>query len=447
VELPAQYAPPAAPYAGTRRIRVVGPHFGLAPGDIGPCYPPADSEGHYALSLPSITLLDSSLPWQISLGGAPSEEPAPWLALLLLLPEEIRPNPAVGTASTDGSFVVGLADYLAPPAEVQGPKFTEAQRAAFLRQYEKLSLQVIDVDAAAFTAIAPQFTELHFLAHARETNPEHQEIAALHTPGRVSAVLGNRLPTGSPSGLYLAHLVSLEGFADILPGSGLPSKKIVRLASLARWTFRSTEGAGENFVALMAGLDAGTLTLAPAEPATPGPEETVAAAMAHGYCALHYATRLGEASTGWYRGPCLPVPMRRNKQPPFGAAEAGLIYDWKAASAASNGLFDLSFAVAWQTGRLAALADRQFVTALLTWVRGNMAAAQFLAERGATGPRPGLLAADAAPAQRLAPDLARTQGLRFLAEHLAPLLSSSPTPGTPQPLLGPPRLREKKRRP
>ena len=86
-------------------------------------------------------------------------------------------------------------------------------------------------------------------------------------------------------------------------------------------------------------------------------------ALALGYAAADYRTRLGERTVAWYRGPLLPVAMQPNPQPPFRDAEAALVYD------PDTGMFDVSFGVAWQTGRLLALADREIATALAAWVR------------------------------------------------------------------------------
>ena len=455
IELPPHYAPPA-PYETIRRMRVAGPHFTLAPGDVAAFIPAANSVAAYEHVLPAAVLAQSGLPWQISLGGARSGPlVAPWMAVLLLLPEEIlAPAGEGGAAALAGSFTVPLAAYLEPPSGCFGPQFSAQEKAAFLRQYDKLSVAVVDVAAGAFAAIAPSLEDLPYLAHARDVDIEHQVIDEGQEPGRVAVVLGNRLPMGSASGLYLAHLVSLEGFASVLPGgAALPAgTAAVRLVSLASWVFTSL-GQSSDFAGTMAGLDAGTLRLpepppAVARRASGTPDTTIREALALGYTAMRYATRLGEETTGWYRGPCLPVPMMRNAQPPFGAAEAGLIYDWDRPQRTSDGLFDLSFAVAWQTGRLAALADRQFVTALLAWVRETNDLARLLAERLDWLRRyPGIAAVNDA-GQLLAPDLLRHRAFRLLADGLAPLLAP-PDPrlqgdaaavlARPWPLFGPPR--------
>jgi hypothetical protein len=451
VELPAEYGPPA-PYQNSKRMRVAGPHFGLDSSDVASVYPPPNSQDRYSNILPCVVLVNRGLPWQITIGGPLSgPQVAPWMALFLVTPEEIvAPPDQNASGNLNGTRVIPLTEYLNPPSGVFGPQFTEHEKQAFEKQYEKLSVTVVDVTRELFSAIAPALDELPFLAHVREIETEHQEISKVGEDGWVASVLGNRFPSGSKSGVYIAHLVSLEGFGGVLPGSGTvpESASAVRLVSLASWAFNSLEGGGD-FAKLMAQLDSNTLRM-PELVKDPGtePEKEIAAALACGYTAMPYQTRLGELTTGWYRGPCLPVPMQRNMQPSYPAAEAGLIYDWNREAKTSRGLFDLSFGTAWQTGRLCALADRQFVTALLAWIRENNTIAQLLAERIALFQRYPSFELPNEVEELLSPDLLRRSSRRFFIETLAPMMSP-PDPrvnrdlplhlAEPRPLLGPPR--------
>jgi hypothetical protein len=452
VQLTKDQEPPEATYPAAKQLRIVGPHFGLAADDVASVYPSANSQSDYEDVLPAVTLASRSLPWQIHIGG-PLDGPlvAPWCALLLLTPEEIRVPVQTGAAagSATGTQVVPLAEYLTP-RDAFGPQFSPVQKEGFLRQYPDLQVSVVDVSAEAFAAVAPGLAELPYLAHARESATDDQEIDGRYEDGWVATVLANRLPVGSPSGVYVAHLVSLEGFAGVLPGSGAlpPSADTVRLVSLTSWSFNSISG-GDDFAAIMAHLDSTALTMPlPMADLQPGPQHEVARALGLGYTAVRYETRLGETTTGWYRGPCIPVPMERNVQPAYAAAESALIYDWDPHSDASTGLFDLSFGVAWQTGRLAALADRQFVTALLAWARRNNAIAQLLAERMTLLQTCTALDLPHTVAELMAPGLMREHTRRFLAQTFAPMLATPdpratgdvhPLLARPRPLLGPPR--------
>jgi hypothetical protein len=97
------------------------------------------------------------------------------------------------------------------------------------------------------------------------------------------------------------------------------------------------------------------------------PGKIVSTALTNGYVPTVYATRYGQKTLAWYRGPLSPVKpdefTRTSDIPHFEASSDAVIFD------PSTGLFDMSYSVAWQTGRLMALASRSFGAALLDWRR------------------------------------------------------------------------------
>lgn len=428
-----------AAYRHEQPVRVTGPHFGLAPGDVRAMHPPAGSTADYTRTLPSVVLGNPALPWIVAPGpvGADRQRPA-WMALLLLTPDEIAVPEQLGAASLTGTHAVPLADFLAPPEGVVGPVFTAVQRAGFRQENPPdFTVPVVDVDCDAFRAVAPRADELALLAHARLVDPADQETDE-STVDTVAVVVGNRLARGSSDGLYIAHLVSVEGFTGYLTPGTVPAGRTVRLISLASWTFTSVPG-GRDFPAVMRGLDSGLLRLPGGftEPRGEG-EQLVSQALSLGYAAAEHRTRLGERTVAWYRGPCLPVRMKRNPQPPYGSADGALIYDPR------TGIFDVSFAVAWQTGRLSALADREIVVALLRWLRAYQRAGHLALERSALRRSLGLpttAESDPAgsspalsPSSAPGPASARSQARAALAAVLARLPRGGADPG----VLGPP---------
>ena len=372
-------------YRYVQPLRVTGPHFGLGPRDVFSVHPPAGSDADWSGRLPSVVLTQRGLPWvietrtdqRVPADTAPLNAPAPWCAVLLLTPEEIADGDPEAAASPAGTRQILLTDYLTPPPEVRGPAFTQRQIARFRQQHPAdFTVTTIDVPAAVFSRIAPSLPETRLLAHTRTVRDDVGARLDAQAAGDYAAVLGNRLVTGSDSGVYIAHLVSLEGFEDALPPARLGTADRVRLISLTGWTFTS-RARGEAFAAVMQRLDTGPLRMPDAlgEPAgmedgtsapDPDPRDPamlIRKALALGYTAADYRTRLGERTVAWYRGPLLPVAMKPNPQPPFATAEAALVYD------PETGMFDVSFAAAWQAGRLLALAERDVATELAAWVR------------------------------------------------------------------------------
>ena len=383
VRLPDEFESPQ-PYRTEQRMRVTGPHFGLGAEDVVAVYPPAQADGDFSAALCHVILRDPSLPWRIALRPAAAEQEtdagpagadtaeadplvAPWLAILLRTPGEYLPP---DSDELTGSQSVPLAGYLSPPDRVLGPDFTAEQRQHWLAEFPELHCTVIDVTSEAFAAVAPLAAELPYLVHVRDVPAgAPPPVAADSEPPdqQFAVVVGSRLPGGSRTGEYAAHLVSLEGFAGYL-GDGVPDgHTAVRLLSLARWTFTSTTPAAY-LADLLLDLTIGVPRLVPPEGPLQRPIEL-------GYVPADYRTRLGERTAAWYRGPCLPVQMRRNMQPIYPSAEAALVYD------AGTGMFDVSFATAWQTGRLLALADRAFSSSLLGWIRDHHRLSQLLLER------------------------------------------------------------------
>jgi hypothetical protein len=105
-------------------------------------------------------------------------------------------------------------------------------------------------------------------------------------------------------------------------------------------------------------------------------QKLVLTAFDSGYSLIKYGMRQGEKTMAWYRGPLLPVAtahVRREK--PFATSDSALIYDQK------TGMFDLSYATAWQIGRLVALADKSFARHVLELRREGHALRDMIVER------------------------------------------------------------------
>ena len=159
------------------------------------------------------------------------------------------------------------------------------------------------------------------------------------------------------------------------------------MAVLAAWSFTAQPIQGETFEGLVQNIDTCSLHLKnkPASVVTTE-EQLVAAAFHDGYVAMNYLTRQGERSASWYRGPLNPVQLHPVKLQPFFSAESGMIYD------AKTGLFDMSYAVAWQIGRLLALSDSDFAVGLMKWRKSQKVAQNVKLEQSNTLQRmPGVL--------------------------------------------------------
>ncbi|MGN6276692.1 MAG: hypothetical protein ACTHNP_12300 [Solirubrobacterales bacterium] len=399
-----------AKYKAIQHFEVKAPRFTLDPGVAEAVFPPDGGNGEYDEELPYVVLADPSLPWERSVipGVVPSEaDPTPWLALTLFAEEEVQLQ--AGTSSPLTTMTV--EELLSSSDEVLGPRITLAEVPEAER---KSTCQAVTVKGAAFTAVMPSLEELAHLAHCRAVNNEAEGAALL------SLVLGNRLAKASTKPLrFHAHLVSLEGFHEYLgPGAKQPPAW-VRLASLYSWTFVSQPKAAVDFEALVKGLIAHQGTAAKLALEVPEGKQLPAPAQARiddGYTPLAFASGAGEQGFAWYRGPFSPVvpqPLPEVGDPPVPVSEARNA-DALAIYLAKQGLFDLSYAAAWNAGRQRALADAKFAGAIGLLRREARAKLGLLAQRMSAPYLAGL-----EPAELLARDAARGRFAERVAAGIA----------------------------
>jgi hypothetical protein len=362
---------PKEPFTQYQQFDVLGPRFRLDPSDVFSVFPPGSATGEFGDFLPQIVLTRRTLPWERLLGQQ-SPSGTPWLALLLLDEDEILDGGNPEANPTLGQTVeVRQAVNLPLSGKILTAQIT-------LSQFEDpaLKCRVIDVPPSVFTGIAPKADELPFLAHCRQVNTEDKEILGTEHEGWFSVVVGNRFPIAN--GRNIAHLVSLESFQDYLPGGSQSPAGYdkVRLISLASWIFIAQRERG-NFASLMKDLNSGLLRMPISEEAAPSPaRELVLSALQDGYTLVKYGMRQGEKTMAWYRGPLLPAPTQHVVRPaPFVTADSAMIYDRK------TGLFDLSYATAWQIGRLVALADQYFALEMLKLRRQGRTTLDLVLER------------------------------------------------------------------
>jgi hypothetical protein len=380
----------SAPYALELAFSVDAPRFTLNPTDIHSVYPPSNQTGQFDNALPHVVFTRRTLPWERTLQGTAPElgKPfPPWMGLLLLQEDELLirdqtgqttdrryevkplpvmsqdadslllPKPAEG--ANDSILVPNVGQHGASTPSDNDQKFRAEQWAKDKGQYEKERCLVIDLPGALFKAIAPRLDELSYLAHVRQIDTGDKEVQALNDKGWFSLVVGNRMPQANSE--HRVFLVSFEGHQERLQESWQPQPhQMIRLAVLGTWGFKCE---GENdFKRYMNQLHIGSLHL-PFErynDASLEAKDIVNAAYARGYTAFNHVMRQGEKTVSWYRGPLTPLNYDKPKQiqEPVSCADELLRYD------PDMGLFDVTYAAAWQLGRLLALQNHSFALAL-----------------------------------------------------------------------------------
>jgi hypothetical protein len=410
----AQGATSEGSYSRTYSFTVAGPRFSLDPNVVHSQYPPAGGVGAYAEYMPQVVLTQASLPWSRTITGvAPKRGDTnitPWLAILLLddSTQTPAPLPQAGT----------VKDLLAPPQGTLGPAVTLEKI-----QQPTDPCQFVDVPAADFLATAPAAADLPFLAHVREIDHTQKAtpLAADLQDNWYGVVVGNRIVQSTGDRQLTAaraYLVSFEGFDKYLPGgTTLPAGTThVRLAVMSSWAF-TDNGTGREFKQLTEGLKKGPLALPPpANAPAPGPETDAADAMAMGYTPLDHTTRQGEHAVSWYRGPLVPAPVAAEGVTTWTVSDAALRFD------PAYGMLDVSYAAAWQLGRMLMLAATDVAQALFDWRRGNQTKLLRLVMRGALRRQLPTLGIPAEREALLAPRPVVSRLSSLLAGTLGPLL-------------------------
>ena len=337
-------------------VSVRGQRFSFDPAVIYSVYPPRNARGDFSRHLPHVVLKRRTILWERDLLEQRSKDPVyPWLALLSLRADE-------GLVEHDQMKV---RDLRAVSPEIVSYNLANLD---FGESDDDLCA-AIDVTPDLFRRVAPSLDDMPWLAHARQ-------IKTGSNTDEFSVIAGNRL---SAAGEYIVHLVSLHGLGKYLPGGSgplAPTVRFIRLVSLRRWTFTNAPVA-HTFRSFLENLNRDADGGAPATDknkprrvrfatmrsarATSGLPEDARRAMSLGFIPFNHHLRNGDDAVSWYRGPLVGYAIPLAKRRLASSADAALRYDQ------GLGMFDASYAAAWQLGRLLALSSTSFCASLLQW--------------------------------------------------------------------------------
>jgi hypothetical protein len=134
-----------------------------------------------------------------------------------------------------------------------------------------------------------------------------------------------------------------------------------RFPVLAHWEFSCSEESGD-FAGYMNHLDVGLLGTAPID----DPRARVVPVSPTGHVSIEHTDRRGNSGRAWYRAPLTPSKITREPAgQPYHVAD-------QARRVGTDGREDLSYAAAFEVGRLLAMSDLQYLRALRLWVRQEL---------------------------------------------------------------------------
>jgi hypothetical protein len=365
-----------------QQFAVQGPRFAIDAAEVHTVFPPNGATSRFERVLPHIVFNKRLVPWERDIPALDKPGNVPWLALLVFQEGDLLGDAGAGNYTQ----TLTVRQLLATDPDIRKPILPEGSPT---NDDLELHCQAIRFASSLFVQLVPTARELPYLAHARLVSTGSTELFDLKDDGWFSVVVANRFPqagTAAAAAKSIVHLVSLEGFGDLLGGNApvAPKQAQVQLVSLVNWTFSCLVDPAQTFAGIAQNLaydpannfslrpGATLLLQLPVTPSTATDPATVAVRqrLAEGYVALGYHAPSGEDGFAWYRGPCAPVVS--NAVPnanTFATADAAMIYD------PASGVFDLSLATAWQAGRSFALASQPFATALM---RFRLAAITFI---------------------------------------------------------------------
>lgn len=381
------------------QFSVAGPRFSLDPGLIQSQFPPPKSIGEYYNVLPNIILNRTTLPWERTIDNSPpskTQQPTPWMALLLFDRKNDGDAPTV-TDLTVHDLLTTYSDSATPPGKPEFVKMLPRNAQEKAGQGELMlevgqhvgdRLTVIDVPKQLLWQILPSMNEIAFLSHVRKG----QDSADPTKEAEYPVILCNRLPApGTTSGDAVVgsqstvHLVSLEARQPLLNALNTKTKpqdnKQVRFVSLASWSF-STLQRNRTFSSWL--KEAWCPDLQRTDPKDSKQASSCAAGVLHtlrmstssntdaerflsqGYVPIKHQTRQGNHLVSWYRSPLLPgqSPAADFKLPVRMSDELVRYFS-------DVGMFDTTYAAAWELGRMLTLRSKKVSVSLFNWKRAH----------------------------------------------------------------------------
>jgi hypothetical protein len=380
-----QWTEAALPSA-TLNFSVAGPRLTLDPGLIRSQFPPPKSIGEYHNVLPHIILTRATLPWEREIGGA-SATVKPWMALLLLDQTADKtagkdvPQPRIVTVQDLCDCYRASAKPAGEPEFVRILKRDETPPAGEtvlwleIAQHLEDRLTVIDVSKRLLWETLPSEDELAWLSHVRMG----QDCADPTKPCEYPVILGNRLP--APGSQSSVHLVSLEARQDLLAelkADKAPDDKLVRLVSLASWSFATLQNKmtfsgwineawspGWQGQRGKRGKDPGATHML-RMPGKGAGDKNAERFLAQGYVPIRHQTRQGNHLVSWYRGPLLPGASPDSDP---GRVLPARTSDQLVRYFGDVGMLDVTYAAAWELGRMLTLRSKEISVALFNWKR------------------------------------------------------------------------------
>jgi hypothetical protein len=254
----------------------------------------------------------------------------------------------------------------------------------YVAEQSALSLSALDHASMGSPKVNPEVSGISELIskgvvserttiHAANVNPD---IAAPFEPARGWA---SQTTARAMSDVYaeMARPFTGTNVSGFIGGDFISLDQELRFPVLLHWSF--TSSGDETFRSLVEGLDSGLLGTVGPHPDNTGrpPFEMVET----GHVGLAHRTRRGDAVRSWYRGPLVAHPT---VDPPEGRLPLAQTAD-QIRIVVPDGREDISYAAAFEVGRMLALSRPSMVASLMRWRQLGYQTAHLVASFAAEG--------------------------------------------------------------
>ncbi|MDE6844564.1 MAG: hypothetical protein K2J99_02185 [Lachnospiraceae bacterium] len=300
--------------------------YALDSSQVYSVYPPDGCFGKFETTLPSIVLKRRTLPWERIIPECPA---APWLALLLFSENE--------------------------PVTLQTVKREDKTDINDMQNDACLELEI---PPKLFRDVCPSMEDLKLSVHSRFAGRDDKVTESVPLDEWMSVITAGRLPCSSTDEHALkntVYLVSMEHAGTMIADRNqISQNQSVHLPVLAHWSFysRSEE---YDFHVLFEGLSADALRILPQEDIS----EQNKCLLERGYVPMNHYLRDGGKTVSWYHGPLRPWNIEVSSEHYRWFSDSALIYDPQLE------MFDVSISAAFQLGRMLALQNGAFTSALV----------------------------------------------------------------------------------
>lgn len=323
-------------FTETARFYVASRAYTLEPDAVFGVSPSENECGDFSRTIPFITLKNATLPWAYRITEDIKGTPVPWMALVVVSAAEYSGGGCpVAEGAKESDMTIG--DLLGErPSNLYFPD--RSLLPAAVAEKEDDLCHVLDLPRKLYDAIMPSFEEMTYLTHGRRVNLADTEDRVCAMDGDFSVVMANRfVPAGEGEvQKSVVHLLSMLGMQGEIPDHC----DTVRLVSLYHFPVFSIRDHSEAFAGLIENLRKNTGAIG---------YDRKNEVLKQGYVPKKHYTRTGETTYSLYRSPLIPYENKEMDTASEHTADGRLIYD------PDKGIFDASYAAAFQMGRLIAL--------------------------------------------------------------------------------------------